>query len=245
MAEASAPQAGPSRLRSLALSFALLATVCFASMLVPIKSMAVQRQFADLNTEIPKQLGAWTMENQALIPLVSADLQAGLQRIYSQTVNRIYVNGDGERIMLAVAYGGDQLGNELQVHRPEYCYKAQGFELMNLRDGHVFTGSGELPVRRLVARQGGRIEPITYWMTVGNETVLPGLARKLAQLRYGLKGQIADGMLIRVSSLGSDTEKAFRLHEVFISDLKQGLPENLAFIAARPASALDAMPLLN
>ena len=175
------------------------------------------------------------MENQALLPLVSPDLQASVQRIYSQTLNRIYVNARGERIMLAIAYGADQSGNELQVHRPEYCYKAQGFSLIEPADGRIATASGALPVRRLVARLGSRIEPITYWMTVGNETALPGFGRKLAQLRYGLRGQIADGMLIRISSLEANAGRAFRLHESFVADLEQALPENLGFILARSA----------
>ena len=231
---------GEKRVRSLAVSLALLAAVFGANTLTPTQSMAARRPLPDLNAGIPEKLGNWAMENQALLPLVSPDLQASVQRIYSQTVNRIYVNARGERIMLAIAYGADQSGSELQVHRPEYCYKAQGFSIADPADGRISTATGELPVRRLVARLGSRIEPITYWMTVGNETALPGFARKLAQLRYGLGGQIADGMLIRISSLSGDTRKAFRLHEAFVADLEKALPENLGFVLARPSAATGA-----
>ena len=237
---AGTPQAGESRARSLAVTLALLAAVLGANALTPVNSLATKRQVPDLNAGIPEKLGDWTMENQALLQLISPGLQASVDRIYSQTVNRIYVNGKGERIMLAVAYGADQSGGELQVHRPEYCYKAQGFSLADAADGRISTASGEMPVRRLVARLGSRVEPITYWMTVGNETVLPGIRRKLAQLRYGLRGQIADGMLIRISSLGGDADKAFRLHEAFVADLENALPENLGFVLARPPAAARA-----
>ena len=238
--ETGLPKPGEKRVRSLAVSLALLAAVAGANMLTPTQPMAARRPVPDLNSGIPARLGDWTMENPALLPLVAPDVQAGVQRIYSQTVNRIYVNGRGERIMLAIAYGADQSDGALQVHRPEYCYKAQGFSLADPADGRIFTAAGELPVRRLVARLGSRIEPITYWMTVGNETALPGMRRKLAQLRYGLRGQIADGMLIRISSLGGDSGRAFRLHESFISELQQALPESLrAILAPSPASALS------
>ena len=239
---ARAPQAGPNSLRSLVLSLALLGAVVCTAMLTPTQPLAAKRPVPDLSAGIPKRLGDWSMENNALIALVSPELQASVQRIYSQTVNRIYVNGNGERIMLAIAYGGDQLGNELQVHRPEYCYQAQGFALTDLRDGYISTASGDLPVRRLVARQGGRIEPITYWMTVGDEATLPGIQRKFAQLRHGLKGQIADGMLIRISSLGGDAEQAFGLHEAFVADLRNALPQELGFIVARPPSESGRVP---
>ena len=237
---AGTPQAGESRARSLAVSLALLAAVLGANALTPVNSLATKRQVPDLNASIPEKLGDWTMENQALLQLISPGLQASVERIYSQTVNRIYVNGRGERIMLAVAYGADQSSGELQVHRPEYCYKAQGFSLADAAEGRISTTSGELRGRRLVARLGSRVEPITYWMTVGNETALPGMGRKLAQLRYGLRGQIADGMLIRISSLGGDADKAFRLHEAFVADLEQALPENLGFVLARPPAAARA-----
>jgi len=229
-------QAGRERGRSLAFSLVLLAAAFGASALSPTQSMAAKRSVPDLNSAIPERLGDWTMENQALLPLVSPDLQASVQRIYGQTVSRVYVNGRGERIMLAIAYGADQSGSELQVHRPEYCYKAQGFSLTNSVDGHISTAAGQLPVRRLVARLGSRIESVTYWMTVGNETALPGVSRKLAQLGYGLRGQIADGMLIRISSLGVDSAKAYRLHQAFVADLELALPENLGFVLARPSS---------
>ena len=60
---------------------------------------------------------------------------------------------------------------------------------------------------------------ITYWVTVGNKAVLPGLDQKLQQLRYGLTGSVPDGMLVRVSSISTDNERAYQLQANFIQDL--------------------------
>jgi hypothetical protein len=67
-------------------------------------------------------------------------------------------------------------------------------------------------------------------MTVGDQLALPGLSRKLAQIRYGLQGQIPDGMLVRISSLDRESERAFALQAAFVADLQQHLPGQLGFI---------------
>jgi EpsI family protein len=120
--------------------------------------------------------------------------------------------------MLSVAYGGDQSDN-LAVHKPEVCYYVQGFEIFKIFADELITQYGKLPVKRLLAVKGNRNEPITYWVTVGNKAVLPGLDQKLQQLRYGLTGSVPDGMLVRVSSISTDNERAYQLQANFIQDL--------------------------
>ncbi len=48
--------------------------------------------------------------------------------------------------------------------------------------------------------------------------------QKLAQMRYGLRGLIADGMLVRVSSIDADREHAYRVQAGFIADLAANMP---------------------
>jgi EpsI family protein len=153
----------------------------------------------------------------------SPDVQASLNAIYSQLLARTYVNAQGERVMLSIAYGSDQSGDGSQVHRPEFCYTAQGFQVMANNVGSLLTQYGTLPVRRLLAVQGQRNEPITYWVTVGDKATLPGVERKLSQLAYGLTGKIPDGMLVRVSSISAQNESAYRLQEKFIKDMLQSM----------------------
>jgi hypothetical protein len=45
---------------------------------------------------------------------------------------------------------------------------------------------------------------------------LPGIEEKLQQLKYGLTGSVPDDMLVRVSTIDTDKEKAYRLQANFI-----------------------------
>jgi hypothetical protein len=45
----------------------------------------------------------------------------------------------------------------------------------------------------------------------------------MVQLRFGLSGQIPDGMLVRVSSISSNPAQAFNGQEEFISALLEGM----------------------
>lgn len=184
----------------------------------PTQHMADTRAKVDLETMFPKQFGGWQVDERMPVQLVSPDTQALLNKIYNQTLSRTYVNGEGERIMLSVAYGGDQ-SDGTRAHRPEVCYPAQGFQLISNQTGFVELPNYRLRVRQLVARAGGRIEPITYWVVVGERTVLSGTEQKLAQLTYSTRGVIPDGMLVRVSSIDSDSAAAFAMQARYITAL--------------------------
>ena len=85
------------------------------------------------------------------------------------------------------------------------------------------TGDGSISVKRLVATQGQRIEPITYWTTVGDTVAVNGLKWTLQQLKYGLTGTITDGLLFRVSSIQADDSKACQMQDAFTRDLLKAM----------------------
>lgn len=187
--------------------------------LKPRVHMADELPPVDLAKAIPASFGEWKIDPNMVPVSASPDVQARLNAIYTQTLARTYANDAGQRIMLSIAYGADQSGDGNQVHRPEFCYTAQGFQLLGNIIGNLATQYGTLPVRRLLAVQGERNEPITYWVTVGDKATLPGLQRKLNQLAYGLTGKVPDGMLVRVSSIDTNSGNAYKLQEKFIRDL--------------------------
>jgi len=208
--------------KSLVTSFILgvlmIVSAALTMALTPTKKIADQQEKLDLETMIPVKFGNWKID-ESIIPLqVDAETQAKLDKIYNQTLSRTYVNSYGERIMLSVAYGGDQSDN-LAIHKPEVCYYAQGFEVMKIYADELLTQYGKFPIKRLMAVKGSRNEPITYWVTIGNKAVLPGIEEKLQQLRYGLTGDVPDGMLVRVSTIDTNKEKAYQLQDIFIQDL--------------------------
>lgn len=186
--------------------------------LTPTIRIADQQEKVNLEIMIPEKFGDWQID-KSIVPLqVDAETQTKLDKMYNQTLARTYINSQNERIMLSIAYGGDQSDN-LAVHKPEVCYYAQGFEIMKTLSDELLTQYGKLPIKRLLAVKGNRNEPITYWVTVGNKAVLPGLDQKLQQLRYGLTGNVPDGILVRVSSIDPDNANAYQLQAIFIRDL--------------------------
>ncbi len=170
----------------------------------------------DLDRLIPAEFAGWQLEAASNLQPLIPDLEAKVEAAYGSTLGRTYINQERQRVMLSIAYGNNQLTERVQAHRPEYCYRAQGFTLSAATDGRLATVAGTLPIRRLHAASPGRSEPITYWLTIGDQAVLPGLKRKLAQLRYGLSGEIPDGLLVRVSSIDRDDAAAYALHDRFI-----------------------------
>jgi EpsI family protein len=177
----------------------------------------------DLEVLFPKAFGTWKVDVDLPSVLPAPDVQAELDKIYNQVLSRTYVNPQGERIMLSVAYGGDQ-SDGTSAHRPEVCYPAQGFEITYNHKSVLDLGGAPLPVRQLMSRKTGRAEPVTYWIVVGEQAVTTGVDQKLAQMRYGLRGIVADGMLVRVSSIDRNQAHGHGVQSDFIAALAVTLP---------------------
>jgi EpsI family protein len=190
-----------------------------AAYLKPTKKLADSMPAVNLEKMIPTQFGEWHLDPVVLEQIISPERKVLLAKLYAQTLTRSYLDSHGTRIMLSIAYGGDQ-SDEMQVHRPEICYTAQGFQVERDVLDTLFTKFGSLPIERLIAVQGIRNEPITYWITVGDQAVaLKGLQQKLTQLRYGLTGKVPDGMLVRVSSISADDKDAYRIQDDFVREM--------------------------
>jgi EpsI family protein len=194
-----------------------------AAYLKPTKKLADSMPAVNLEKMIPAQFGDWRTDTVVLEQIVSPERKVLLAHLYNQTLSRAYLDGRGNRVMLSIAYGGDE-SDGMQVHRPEVCYAAQGFQVEKDWQDTLPTKFGSLPVERLLAVQGGRIEPITYWITVGDTAVITkGIHQKFAQLRYGLTGKVPDGMLVRVSLISSDEKEAYRTLDDFIKAMIDAL----------------------
>ncbi len=208
----------------LVMALLMFAGAGLALAMKPTQKIADTREKPVLDTMIPRQIGEWKVD-QTIIPITpSPDVQALLDKLYNQVLARTYVNPAGRHIMLSIAYGGDQ-SDSMRVHEPEVCYTAQGFEVFDAVPGTLPTQYGVLPVKRLIALQGNRNEPITYWIVVGDQATLPGLKQKFAQLRYGLTGKVPDGFLVRISSIDRDRQAAYQLQEEFIKSMLDAMSE--------------------
>lgn len=210
------------RRHALAVGLASLASAGAAHVWKPTQRLADTLPKLDLEIAFPKSFSGWRMDDRMPVQLVSPDQKAVLDQIYSQTLSRTYLSGQGDRIMLSVAYGGDQ-SDATRAHRPEVCYPAQGFQIRNDRTAQVSVGDRVIKARQLVAVQGARVEPITYWVTVGNQIAASGTDQKLRQLSYSTRGVIPDGMLVRISNISPDAEASYGLHQRFAQQLAGSL----------------------
>jgi EpsI family protein len=205
-------------LASIVLGVAMAGTSALTGALTPKQKVAAVQERFDLDAMIPKRFGGWTVDN-TVVPLTPDETQKELiATLYDQTLARTYVNDAGQRVMLSIAYGGDQ-SKQLQLHLPEVCYVAQGFDMVEDHKAELATHYGSVPVKRLVARQNARNEPITYWVTIGDKAVMSGLGQKYQRFLYGLTGKIPDGMLVRVSTVEADEHSAYRVQDRFVNQM--------------------------
>lgn len=207
----------------------MLVAVVLAQALKPTRQLADELQPIDLDLQVPRAFSGWRIDPTTAPVLPDPSLQARLDSVYDQTLARTYVNDGGERVMLTIAYGRDQSSEITAVHRPEFCYGAQGFDVKGAGIAQVATAEGAIAVQRLVGTLGPRVEPITYWVTLADRATLPGVGRKLEQLRMGLSGRIADGMLVRVSSIAgtkgpAQDTPAYSSQDRFLNDLSRAMP---------------------
>lgn len=211
------------RIRAVVVVALMALSAALAVWMTPSVHMSDKLGKPDLETLFPKEFGDWRVDARSSMVLPSPETQALLDSIYNQTLTRTYINPLGYRIMLSVAYGGDQ-SDATRAHLPEVCYPAQGFQILANEAGQIRLLDRPVAVRYLMSRYGARNEPITYWLVVGDQVTVSRTDQKLAQFRLGLKGYIPDGMLVRVSSIDSNAANGYQQQEAFLRDMAQAVP---------------------
>jgi EpsI family protein len=213
------PVVAPQSQRGLHVALVVAAMVLCSLLAWWLQPSAASRQAPafELEALFTAQLPGWRLEPAAGGLIVNPQLQASVEKLYSQVLTRTYVNTQGYRIMLSVAYGNDQRG-ALQAHYPDLCYPAQGFKVLASQRGDVPLSGGTLPIRRLETELGARKEPLSYWFVYGQRLLATDtmLQKRLIDIRLGLQGRIADGLLVRVSSIDGNTASAYAQQDAFV-----------------------------
>ena len=207
------------RRKALAFLAAAAASGGAAIAMVPRAGVVDMTASVPLETLFPATFKGWKIDPD-IIPLEpSAELRKVIQESYDQTLSRTYVNPQGYRVMLSVAYGGRR-NQGMDIHRPEVCYPAQGLAVRrDTRETLFEFGGDRLPLKRMVAGAGSRNEPISYWLVIGRSVASFGYGHRIALLKYGLTGHVPDGMLVRVSSIDDDSAQAFSEQDTFLRDM--------------------------
>ena len=205
---------------------ALLMLLCalLAWSLTPRRKLVDVQGRLQLEQMMPKAFGDWTEVAVSHTTVINPQQAEQLSRIYNQTLSRVYANSQGQRVMLSLAYGEDQRDG-MQLHYPEVCYPAQGFRLLAQEKATLQLGGVSLPIKRLSTQLGAsRRESVTYWTLVGDQPFSGGIAKKLTEMRYGLRGVVPDGLLFRVSSIEANPAEGYAVHQRFAEGLFAALP---------------------
>lgn len=183
-----------------------------------------------LEMTVPAAFGDWRSVPEAFAQVsVSQGVEAAFERPYDQTVMRTYVNGQGDAVMLALAWG-EQQRQDIKVHRPEVCYPAQGYSLLSVHPGPPIAVVGReqpVPTVSVLAGSRGSLEAVRYWIRIGQSYGGDGLEARWYILREGLRGRIPDGVLVRASQRIRSVEEVPQTHAVmerFLTDLTAALP---------------------
>lgn len=193
-----------------------------AGLAMPRPKVTSSSQIPDVDGLLPKRFGDWDIDRNTVPLTVSPDVAQMLSTLYDRTVARTYVNPRGERMMVSVAYGANQ-SRALQLHKPEVCYAAQGFRILDVHKGMWPAAGLRIPTMHLVGRMGPRTEPVTYWMRIGDDIARGWLEQNAVRLKYGTRGYIPDGVLFRVSNIGNDASTSFEAQRKFVEELLKAM----------------------
>lgn len=210
-------------IRNIILLVLMLASAGLAVAMRPTQRLAETGPKIDLEAMLPTSFGNWQEIKQTSREVINPQQTELLNKLYTQTLSRSYVESSGAVVMLSIAYGADQ-SDAVALHYPEVCYPSQGFQLLAIENALLTTDYGKIQVKRLMTALSNRFEPVTYWSILGNQVVQGGLDTKLTQLKYGFNGQIPDGLIFRISSITPDAKAGYETQARFARDLMVALP---------------------
>ena len=166
---------------------------------------------------IPSRIGQWVREPFADVLIPQGEAQE--DRTYDDLFTGYYAaSGGGGGIMLLVAYGSAQVG-DTELHRPEVCYPAAGFQLERWPDVVLRMPGQRVRAAVMTARAPDRTEQMLYWSRIGGDFPTSSLSQRWAILRQSLRGAVPDGVLVRMSTIGSDRAAGVQTLETFAGEM--------------------------
>ena len=193
--------------RELLLGGAMLVGAAGALALTPRRRIEYLGR-SKLDAIVPRTVGPWAEQPSEafVLPKTPNSLSA---QLYSDQIARLYVAPNNVPVMVVMAYGNLQ-SDQLQLHRPEICYAAVGFQISaSSRNDLLLGGAAVLPVRELVATSDARIEPICYWTRIGDALPTSGNEQRWVKLQQEIDGVIPDGILVRLSTVATPSPEVF------------------------------------
>lgn len=176
-----------------------------------------------LDDLVPKTIGQWKFVAASGLVVPPNDQLS--RALYSNLLTRVYDDGQNPPVMLLVAQSGSQTG-VLQIHRPETCYTAGGYQISAVTPQPIQVGSTVVPSNSMDASVDGVTEHVIYWTRVGNRMPASWKQQRLAVAEQNIRGIIPDAILVRVSTVTDDAKSAHATLQAFVRALIGSLPLN-------------------
>ena len=176
-----------------------------------------------LDELVPKNIGPWSFVAASGLVIPPEDQME--KAIYSQLLTRVYSDGRNPPVMLLLAQSGGQTGF-LQIHRPDFCYTAGGYRISTLTLHPIQVGPHVVPTSSMDATLDGQTEHVIYWTRIGDLMPTSWKGQKWAVAEQNLKGIIPDAILVRISIISDDGNKARATIDEFARALIGSIPPN-------------------
>ena len=186
-----------------------------------------------LSRLVPLSVGPWSgaVDGDVVPEQVDASIDHG------QTLSLRYGGETGGPVMLVVSYHGPQ-SPDLKVHRPETCYTVAGFEGGRPQaTGVAMHAAYTVPSVTFTARREDRIETVLYWTRVGDRFPQTLTEQRLDFVEEALRGNRADGLLMRASIIGADVSASRAVLSRFAQTLVQAASPQGRRLLLGPAGA--------
>lgn len=205
--------------RDLILGGACMAASGAALALKPRRKVTLMAEGKNLSEILPRAFGEW--ESRDVSDLYAPETPDSLlAQLYGQTVGRIFIHRASRVQIMMLAAHGDSQSNELQLHRPEVCYPAFGFALVESQPVQLTVAKAvTLPGRRLIAQSSQQKQAVIYWTRLGETFPVTVTEQRLARLDSAMHRYIPDGLLARFSIAGADMDASFAGMRSFIAEL--------------------------
>jgi EpsI family protein len=214
----------------LVLGLSMIATAFGVELLQPTPLPVAER--GRLAQSIPTHFGDWkevSLGVEQVDPGKGTADEPSMDQPYDDVLMRAYGNSQGDVVLLALAYGRNQR-QEVKIHRPDVCYTAQGFQLVERsRVALPVQGTSGVQVNgmRMLVKAPGRVEAVSYWIRIGDVFTDNAWSIRYHIFQQGMKGRAVDGVLVRASQIVQGSEgsgERYRIQEAFLTDLVRALP---------------------
>ncbi len=155
---------------------------------------------------LPQRVDDWQAVAPEEVILPSPDQLT--DRVYDELAIKAYVRPDMPPITVVMAYGARQ-DYTFQLHRPEICYVASGFDILDVQKRILPIAGQPVPGNAMLAARGNRMEAVLYWARIGDSFAQSLWEQRLAVARGVGHWQVDEGVLLRLSMPAPVDESAF------------------------------------